>query len=44
MSMDISCAPLVADSFCYEMDFMLSISDNNQEDVVDKKSILPQDI
>ena len=36
MSIDISCAPLVADSFCYERDFMLSISDNNQEDVVEK--------
>ena len=44
MSMDISYAPLVADSFCYKRDFMLSISDNNQEDVVEKKSILPQDI
>ena len=30
------CAPLVADLslFCYERDFLLSLSDNNQEDVV----------
>ena len=31
------CAPLVADMclFCYERDFMLSISDNNQADVIE---------
>ena len=31
-----NCAPLVADLFlfCYEKDFMLSLSDNNQADVV----------
>ena len=31
-----NCAPLVADLFlfCYERDFMLSLSDNNQADVV----------
>ena len=32
-----NCAPLVADLFfiCYERDFMLSLSDNNQADVVE---------
>ena len=32
--MGINCAPLVADLvlFCYERDFMLSLSDNNQTD------------
>ena len=35
MSMGTGCAPHVADCFCYEVDSMLSISDNNQEDVVD---------
>ena len=31
-----NCAPLVADlfSFCYEGDFMLSLSDNNQADII----------
>ena len=31
------CAPLVADMclFCYDRDCMLSISDNNQADVID---------
>ena len=31
------CAPLVADSFlfCYERDFMLSLSDNNQTDIIE---------
>ena len=31
------CAPLVADLllFCYERDFMLSLSDNNQSDVIE---------
>ena len=28
-----NCDPLVADLFCYETDFMLSFSDNNQADV-----------
>ena len=33
--MDANCAPLVADLFlfCYERDFMLSLSDNNQIDI-----------
>ena len=34
--MGANCAPLVADLFlfCYERDFMLSLSDNNQADDV----------
>ena len=32
-----NCAPLVADLFlfCYERDFMLSLSDNNQADIIE---------
>ena len=32
-----NCAPLVADLFlfCYERDFMMSLSDDNQADVID---------
>ena len=32
-----NCAPLVADLFlfCYERDFMLSLSDNNQIDIIE---------
>ena len=35
--MGTNCDPLVADLFlfCYERDFMLSLSDNNQADVVE---------
>ena len=35
--MGTNCAPLVADLFlfCYKGDFMLSLSDNNQADVVE---------
>ena len=35
--MDTNCVPLVADLFlfCYERDLMLSLSDNNQADVVE---------
>ena len=35
--MSTNCAPLVADLFlfCYERDFMLTLSDNNQADVVE---------
>ena len=35
--MGINCAPLVADLFlfCYERDFVLSLSDNNLADVVE---------
>ena len=34
--MRTNCAPLVADLFlfCYERDFMLSLSDNNQADII----------
>ena len=34
--MGTNCAPLVADLFlfCYERDFMLSVSDNNQTDII----------
>ena len=35
--MGINCVPLVADlfSFCYEKDFMKSLSDDKQADVID---------
>ena len=35
--MGTNCAPLGADLilFCYERDFMLSLSDNNQTDIVE---------
>ena len=35
--MSTDCAPLVADLylFCYERDFMLSLSDNNQTDIIE---------
>ena len=35
--MDTNCAPLVADLFlfCYERDFMMSLSDDKQADVID---------
>ena len=35
--MGTDCAPLVADLFlfCYERDFMMSLSDDNQADVID---------
>ena len=35
--MGTNCAPLVADLFlfCYERDFMLSMSDNNQTDIIE---------
>ena len=35
--MGTNCAPLVADlfEFCYEIDFMLSLSDNNQTDIIE---------
>ena len=35
--MGTNCAPLVADLFlfCYERDFMLSLSDNNQLDIIE---------
>ena len=35
--MGTNCAPLVADLFlfCYEINFMLSLSDNNQADIIE---------
>ena len=35
--MGTNCAPLVADLFlfCYERDFTLSLSDNNQADIIE---------
>ena len=35
--MGTNCAPLVAEMFlfCYELDFMLSLSDNNQTDIIE---------
>ena len=35
--MGTNCAPLVADLFlfCYERDFMVSLSDDKQDDVID---------
>ena len=33
--MGTDCAPLVVDLFCYERDFMLSLSDNNQTDIIE---------
>ena len=35
--MGTNCAPLVADLFlfCYDRDFMLSMSDNNQADIIE---------
>ena len=37
ISMGTNCAPLVADLFlfCYERDFMLSLSDSNQSDIIE---------
>ena len=37
ISMGTNCAPLVADlfTFCYERDFMISLSDDKQADVID---------
>ena len=37
ISMGTNCAPLVADLFlfCYERDFILSLSDNNQTDIIE---------
>ena len=36
--MGINCAPLVADLFlfCYERDFMTSLSNDNQADIIDR--------
>ena len=37
IQMGTNCAPLVADLFffCYEKDFMLSLSDNNKTDIIE---------
>ena len=41
-----NCAPLVADLilFCYERDFMMSLSDDKQAAVIDALNILHPDI
>ena len=41
--MGTNCAPLVADLFliCYERDFMLSLSDNNQTNIVTCRPFVP---
>ena len=41
--MGTHCAPLVADLFlfCYEGDFLLSLSDNKQADIIDVLTHLP---
>ena len=33
--MGTNCAPLVADLLCYERDFMLFLSDNNQTYIIE---------
>ena len=33
--MGTNCAPLIEDFFCYERDLMLSLSDNNQTDIIE---------
>ena len=40
--MGTKCVSLLADFFCYERDFMLSLSDNNQTDIVETFNILIQ--
>ena len=37
-----NCSPLVADLFCYERGFMLSLSGNNQADVVEAFNSTPK--
>ena len=41
--MGTNCAPLVADLFlfCYERDFMMSLSDDKQADVMMHLTLLP---
>ena len=41
-----NCAPLVADLFlfCYEGDFILSLSDNNQTDIIEAFNSTYRDI
>ena len=40
--MDTNCVPLIADLFlfCYETDFMLSLSEDNQSDVIEAFNLL----
>ena len=40
--MGTNCAPLVTDLFlfCYERDFMMSLSDDTQADIIDAFNIL----
>ena len=42
--MGTNCAPLVADLFlfCYERDFMLSLSDNNQAEIIEAFNSTPR--
>ena len=42
--MGTNCAPLVADLFlfCYMRDFMLSLSDNNQTDIIEAFNYTPR--
>ena len=42
--MGSNCAPLVADLFlfCYERDFMMSLSDDKQADVIDTFNTTPR--
>ena len=42
--MDTNCAPLVADLFlfCYERDFMLSLSDSSQADIIEAFNSTPR--
>ena len=41
--MGTNCAPLVADLFlfCYERDFMMSLSDDEQADIIDALKLHP---
>ena len=41
--MGTNCAPLFADFFlfCYERDFMMSLSDDKQADIIDALSLHP---
>ena len=43
ITMGTNCAPLVADLFlfCYERDVMLRLSDNNQTDIIEALTPLP---
>ena len=44
--MGTNCALLVADlfSFCYERDFMLSLSNNNQTEIIDAFNSTSRDL